>query len=194
MVKKLRKNVFYLIIYPGDKFIFLTLSLLFLSLLSFPLFFSPVPSLYILFTTMSTIRRVSLDLSTKYDVVLVEKQQSVDLVDYYLRTGLIVWTDNSSNSIMASDMNGDGVRVLKTGLRSIGGMAVDWITGNVYYTDPFANRIGVVSSNNYDIILSINTVLTQPTSIAVDPRQGSVKKILKHVYLGGGRMTTCTCT
>ena len=132
-----------------------------------------VPSRYILFSTMSTIRRLSLDTIPKRDVIMVEKQQSVDLVDYHLSTSRIIWTDSSSNSIMASDINGDDPRVLKAGLRSIGGIAVDWITGNVYYTDTTLNRIGVVSSK-YDHLLSVKTIVTHPTSIAVDPRKGSV--------------------
>ena len=73
---------------------------------------------------------------------------------------------------MTSDLNGNNVRVLKKGVGRIGGISVDWITGNVYYTEPDINYIGVMHPAGYHLQLSFSVAVSQPTSIAVDPRSG----------------------
>ena len=130
------------------------------------------PSLYIIFSTHSTIQRISLDLDNSPTTLLISNQQSINFVDYDLGSNTIVWTDNSTNAIMTSDLSGNDIRVLKKGMGRIGGIAVDWITGNVYYTEPDTNYIGVMHPAGFYLQLSFSLILNRPTSIAVDPRYG----------------------
>lgn len=108
------------------------------------------------------------------DVILVNKQDNAGFLDYHLltsSTGRILWTNEDYTAIMSSDLAGNNIKQLQSNFKALGGIAVDWITGNVYYTDTVNNKIGVVNKLGTYHMPLIDTAQAA-TSIAVEPRKG----------------------
>lgn len=53
----------------------------------------------------------------------------------------------------------------------ISGLAVDWITENIYFTDEDYNRIGVCNNDGTNCTILISG-LNKPTGIALLPTRG----------------------
>ena len=62
--------------------------------------------------------------------------------------------------------------VVKDGLAVPDGLAVDWIAKNLYFVDSSAKRIFVCRLNGSHLASLITKDLSNPRSIAVDPRDG----------------------
>ena len=136
-----------------------------------------VPSLYLLFSTTTSIRRVSLDVQDFLDVPVVPNLRNIRYIDYFLHShdnGSILWSDPIKKSIMMSTLNGSNVKHFIDTAGSPQGLSVDWTTGNVYYVDSAGPSIQVVSINGKFQKVLVKTGLTRPTSIVVYPKQGSV--------------------
>ena len=52
------------------------------------------------------------------------------------------------------------------------GLAVDWVAGNVYWTDPKFNVIEMARLNGSCRYVVVTGNVDKPTAIAVDPRHG----------------------
>jgi len=66
------------------------------------------------------------------------------------------------------------VQVLDGGFLTVSGIALDWITKNIYWADFFLHRIEVVSTNGRFRTPLITENITNPHCIVLDPRQGYV--------------------
>jgi nidogen (entactin) len=71
-----------------------------------------------------------------------------------------------------------------TGLGSPEGVAVDWLTGNIYWTDSILNRIEVSRNDGTNRKVLLDTGLVNPRAIVADPLGGYVMKYyLIHNFL-----------
>lgn len=134
-----------------------------------------VPSLYLLFATGSSIRRVSQDTQYFYDVPLISELSDIYFIDYHLHSqseGEIFWSDRSTNSIMASDLNGNDIKTLISGLGIPDDLSTDWITGNIYFIDLDGPRIEVASGNGSFRKVLVDSGLDKPTGLVVHPPEG----------------------
>ena len=127
-----------------------------------------------LFTDGNEVRGMTIN-STYSAVVDVFKPiraaGQVVALDYDAVTRSIYWTDRINGTIMHSTINGRS-EVVFSGLSNPEGLAVDWITHNIYGTDADLNVIYVVSfDGRYNAVL-INDSLLEPREIAVDPVNG----------------------
>ena len=68
--------------------------------------------------------------------------------------------------------------VVMTGLRSVEGLAIDWISKNLYFTDNALRSITVVRLENIGHKRTIITHLGNPRAIVVDPNVGFVSCLL----------------
>ena len=85
----------------------------------------------------------------------------------------LYWADKMNLSIVYISLTAvDTPVVLIEGLYDVRDMAVDWISGNVYYTDAKEPKIGVVTSDGqYNaILIAFNN--SQPISLALDVESG----------------------
>ena len=132
------------------------------------------PDQFVVFTDGKEIRGMTLD-SRSSGVEDVFKPLMVDgnaaALDYDAIDGYIYWTNTINGTISRSTLKG-GTKVILSGLVNPEGLAVDWITRNIYYTDDGINIIGMVTfDGNYSIVI-INEDLQSPREIAIDPEQG----------------------
>ncbi|XP_053677992.1 putative vitellogenin receptor [Anopheles nili] len=89
----------------------------------------------------------------------------------------VYWTDISSKteSIERSLEDGsDREQLLTAGLISPEDLAIDWLTGNIYFSDSGQMHIAVCSSDGYHCKAIIHEELHKPRAIALLPQNGSI--------------------
>jgi nidogen (entactin) len=106
-------------------------------------------------------------------IVHIPGQTAVGL-SYDCHEQFIYWSDVSGNLISRIRYDGSNYSVVLQNVKSAEGLAVDWISRNIYFTDAEARTIEVASlSGKYRKVL-INTDLKNPRGIAVDPIDGYI--------------------
>lgn len=77
----------------------------------------------------------------------ISRIQVANSVDFLAAQGYIYWVDSDHGSIVRIRRDGTGRQVVAEGLDSIEGLAIDWIAGNMYWTNPKFDVIEVASVN-----------------------------------------------
>ena len=93
-----------------------------------------------------------------------------------LRWGYLFWTDTIEGSISRANLDGSMRAILLEGLghpglyNYIDGLAVDWVTDKLYWSDAGLAQIGVfdLTTNLSRILISTGT-LSSPRALVVDP-------------------------
>ncbi|KAG8234142.1 hypothetical protein J437_LFUL007508, partial [Ladona fulva] len=128
------------------------------------------PPPLLLFANRVDIRQVSLN-NIKYTAILKGLQNAIAL-DYHHEQGLLFWSDVSLDVIKRANINGTGtVDVIRWGLESPGGVAVDWIHGLLFWTDSGARRVEVSTLDGGVRYVVAASDLDKPRAIALHPGQ-----------------------
>lgn len=93
-------------------------------------------------------------------------------VDYDAWTQQIYWTDAIHDAIYVDDLQGGNRSQLVKGLASAHGLAVDWVSRLLYFTDEDLSVVGVASLDGRHVMVLIDHDLQLPRPIALDPQQG----------------------
>lgn len=119
------------------------------------------------------IRQVSLS-NNKYTSIIKGLPNAIS-VDYHFKKDLLFWSDVSTDVIRKSNFNGSGVRdVIKWGLESPGGIAIDWIHDLLFWTDSGTRRVEVSTfDGNLRVVIAVND-LDKPRAIVVHPGEAMV--------------------
>ncbi|KAJ8919440.1 hypothetical protein NQ315_016538 [Exocentrus adspersus] len=127
----------------------------------------------LLFANRIDIREVSLS-NTKYTAILRGLHNAIAL-DYHYDKGFIYWSDVSMDVIRRANVNGTGTKdVIKSGLESPGGIAVDWIHDLIFWTDSGTKRIEVATLNGQQRAIIAASEIDKPRAIAVHPGEALV--------------------
>ncbi|XP_061572566.1 low-density lipoprotein receptor [Cololabis saira] len=129
-----------------------------------------LPTLY--FTNKHEVRMITVDRS-EYVPVISELKNAVAL-DMDMPNMILFWSDLSLKRISSSrvDVAGNASShsvVIDSGLEAPGGIAVDWIHGNIYWTDSRLQTISVATTDGSKRKTLITENLERPRAIAVDP-------------------------
>lgn len=87
----------------------------------------------------------------------------------------IYWTDiyADSESICRAEDDGKNKELIVTsGLGSPEDLAVDWVTGNIYFTDSEMSHIGVCTNDGMHCSVLINEDIRKPRGIVLNPADG----------------------
>ncbi|KAJ8001703.1 hypothetical protein DPEC_G00172210 [Dallia pectoralis] len=127
---------------------------------------------YLLFTNRHDVRKMTAD-RREYDR-LIPGLKSVVSIDMDMPGEKIFWSDLHRKTIYSADMNqaGDPVHhtvVIDSGVEGPEGLAVDWIHGNLYWTDSALSTISVATMDGARRKTVINEGLDKPRGIVVDP-------------------------
>lgn len=96
-------------------------------------------------------------------------------LDYHYARGTVYWSDVSMDVIRKVYINGtDPEDVLRWGLESPGGVAIDWIHDLLFWTDAGTRRIEVITLDSKVRHVLISSDLEKPRAIAVHPHYGYV--------------------
>ncbi|XP_049808128.1 low-density lipoprotein receptor-related protein 6 [Schistocerca nitens] len=130
---------------------------------------------YLIFATSKEIRIANVSKPTKISTV-VRGLVAAGAVDFLFDEGLLCWTDNGLEMIQCVSYDGKvpgaKIDVLTTGLSSPDGLACDWFTKKIYWTDAETNRIEVVSISGEHRKVLFWEDIDQPRAIALDPMRG----------------------
>ncbi|XP_028171895.1 low-density lipoprotein receptor-related protein 4-like isoform X3 [Ostrinia furnacalis] len=90
-------------------------------------------------------------------------------LDYHYEKKLIFWSENNLRVIRVADANGTMKDVIKWGLETPGGVAVDWIHDLLFWTDSGTRRVEVATLNGTQRAVLAANDLDKPRAIAVHP-------------------------
>ncbi|XP_064548842.1 low-density lipoprotein receptor-like isoform X3 [Drosophila montana] len=118
------------------------------------------------------IRKISLDHMEITSIV--NNTKSATALDFVFRTGMIFWSDVTTQSIYKApiDEGNEKTVVLKQSSVTSDGLAVDWIYNHVYYTDTHKCTIELTNFDGNMGKVLIEDALDIPRSIALDPIEG----------------------
>lgn len=112
-------------------------------------------------------------LSDKQQFVVTDRTTQVVGVSYDGK--FVYWTDIGlkSESLVKSREDGSQMEVILTaGLATPEDIAVDWLTGNLYFTDASLMHIAVCSNDGIHCVALVIENVHHPRSIALLPQQG----------------------
>ena len=105
-------------------------------------------------------------------IVYIPGQTAVGL-SYDCREQYVYWSDISARQIKKVRLDGSDFSVVLDDVKSPEGLAVDWLSRNIYFTDSESRTIEVASLNgkkHRKVLIRSN--LQNPRGIAVDPIDG----------------------
>ncbi|XP_011297971.1 low-density lipoprotein receptor-related protein 6 [Fopius arisanus] len=127
----------------------------------------------LLFTTNKDIRVANTSRGNKVITVVKDLNQGAAL-DFFWERRLVCWSDSGLEMIQCVKTNGthsgDRITVANTSLISPDGLACDWYTGKLYWTDGEKNRIEVTSiDDDKQRKVLFWTDISEPRAIALVP-------------------------
>ncbi|XP_041839596.1 low-density lipoprotein receptor [Melanotaenia boesemani] len=129
-----------------------------------------VPTLF--FTNRHEVRMITVD-HREY-VQLIPQLKNAVALDMDMSNEMIFWSDLSLKKIFSSkiDLAGDSTHhsvIIDSGIEAPEGLAVDWIHGNIYWTDSVLRTISVATTDGSKRKTLITEGLEKPRAITVDP-------------------------
>ncbi|XP_076440226.1 low-density lipoprotein receptor-related protein 2-like [Babylonia areolata] len=108
-----------------------------------------------------------------YDQLPLPSFQSLTAIDMDVRNDHIFFSDTSLKKIFRATYNGTNLtEIVSTGIDVVEDIAVDWVGGNLYWTDYGMETIEVVTiDGSYRMVLFTENI-TNPRAIEIDPRDG----------------------
>uniref|UniRef100_A0A8C6WZR3 Low density lipoprotein receptor-related protein 1Bb n=1 Tax=Neogobius melanostomus TaxID=47308 RepID=A0A8C6WZR3_9GOBI len=130
---------------------------------------------FIIFSIRHEIRRI--DLHKRDYSLLVPGLRNTIALDFHLNHSLLYWTDVVEDKIYRGRLSESGgvtgiEVVVQHGLATPEGLAVDWITGKLYWIDSNLDQIEVAKLNGEMRTTLIAGGMEHPRAIALDPGQG----------------------
>lgn len=129
----------------------------------------------LLFTTYHDIRIANITRPTGPPSIetIAKDLSEAGALDFFYEKNLVCWTDQGLETIQCMKMNGSHpgttVSVISSGLDKPEGLAIDWYTDKIYWTDGETNRIEVATLNGKYQKVLFWTDLDQPRAIALVP-------------------------
>uniref|UniRef100_T1IZM8 Sortilin-related receptor n=1 Tax=Strigamia maritima TaxID=126957 RepID=T1IZM8_STRMM len=141
----------------------------------------PVPSIpeFILFSRRQTISRISLATDTHVEILPIPQLRNVIAIEYNFVNNCVYWADIDDDNILSLCLDGKSTPeiLVETGLRSIEGLAFDWLTRSLYFVDGENAKIEVIRTDIKHMGRMRRTILAaqvidKPRGIALHPLKG----------------------
>ena len=147
-------------------------------LLSCCLLYAIAPDRYFLLATRNAIRQVTINetgskLKDVMEPIWLTDDTIAVAIDYNPKSQMIYYSDVSGGKIVEISIN-NSQKLVADGLGVVDGLAVDWASDLLYYTDTSHDIIGVVHTSGAPRKAIIESGLDQPRDIALDPANASV--------------------
>ena len=90
-------------------------------------------------------------------------------IDVHFSLGFIFWSDETERNIKRFRIDVESTSTVITNIGLCYGLAVQWRTSQLYWTDTIYDRISVSDLDGNNQVILISSALEQPSSIALDP-------------------------
>ena len=135
-----------------------------------------IPSAFLLFSKGDNIGRLSIDYNDEqhpdYFIPFKDLRDASHL-DIDVNERRVYWADQKS--IWRAYINGSDVqKIVNSGIISPEGIAVDWISHNIYWTDSNTKQIEVARFDGSSRKILIWKGIEEPKNIIVEPRKGYI--------------------
>ena len=140
--------------------------------------YAVAPDEYFLLATANAIRQVTINetgsgLKDVMEPAWLADGARAKASDYNAKTQMIYYSDVRAGKIVELSINGSQ-RLVADGLGAVNGLAVDWTSDLLYYTDAIHDLVGVVHTSGAPRRVVIESGLDRPRGIALDPNNASV--------------------
>ncbi|BES93010.1 low-density lipoprotein receptor activity [Nesidiocoris tenuis] len=131
-----------------------------------------VRNAFVVFTKRDDVRKLSLD-SNEISIIVNDTKKSSAL-DVHYKNQEIFWSEMPNSAIYKSDIDGLAPRkvVVDSDVQLVEGLAVDWIHGNLYWTDTGKKTVEVASLDGVNRKILVRDDLDEPRAMVVDPIDG----------------------
>ena len=132
---------------------------------------------YLLFANRKDIRSVNGENQRANSTTLVSHLEEAAALDFYFKDGIVFWADIGLETIKSIKINTNSSQekamiVIQSGIISPDGLACDWLTKKLYWTDSETNRIEVSRFDGSHRKVLFWKDLDQPRAIALAPTDG----------------------
>ncbi|XP_026101134.1 low-density lipoprotein receptor [Carassius auratus] len=127
-------------------------------------------SAFLLFSTQHEVRKM--ELGSRTYTALIRRQKNVQALDVDVHNNTIFWSDMSLKKIYSAAATDPAhpSTVIDSRLSRPEGLAVDWIHGNIYWTDSDLRTISVATADGSKRKTLVSEGLQNPHAIVVDPQ------------------------
>ncbi|ERL91934.1 hypothetical protein D910_09257, partial [Dendroctonus ponderosae] len=133
----------------------------------------------LIYSTTKDIRLITSTFSHKNTKIkpttIIKNFTYISAVDFHYDYRQICWADHDLESIHCASLNGtqaENTTEIVANVLSPDGLAIDWFTDNIYWTDCETNRIEVASLEGKHRKVLFWTEVDQPRAIVVVPMKG----------------------
>ena len=112
---------------------------------------------------------VSIDYTTAAVYSIISGLTRAVAIDIHFSLGYIFWSDVTEKNIKRFRIDIASTTSIITGIGVCDGLAVDWRTSQLYWTDMTYDRISVSDLNGNNQRTLISSGLDKPRAIALDP-------------------------
>ncbi|GFO50674.1 low-density lipoprotein receptor-related protein 6 [Plakobranchus ocellatus] len=133
-----------------------------------------VPDAFLLFSSRSEIRRLSLETNYNNQLIPIQGVKKAMAIDFDISDNRIYWADGELQQISRAYMNGSSFQhIIQFGLDIPEGLAVDWVAHNIYWADTGKGRIEVARLDGSSRKVLVWRNLEDPRALALDPPSGA---------------------